>query len=229
MYEQYRGKRVVANRSGQRGLVRQALPVPQRRASGIFAALAAGVLLAAVLVLFLQVQGFVNHLEAQWAADTGGDTRLRALNQHMEALQTKFNALLADSVEVRLKALEKSVESGKVALEDLRAFESLKNDLQTLEAYTERAGTTLGLDSARQEHGRYQPMAAGQAAALHKTDLKGELAELKTLFYGCLAALAVALLALARYWANQRRAIRQLELLATLPMLAGPPPSDRSR
>jgi hypothetical protein len=222
MHEHYRGERVATELLRQHGAIRQNLPAPQGRGIGLFAAVAGCLLLASILILFLQVQGFLGHLEAKLAAETSGGNRLHALNQHMEALQGKFSALLADSVEVRLKALEQSVETGKVGADDLRIFESLKNDLQALQSYAQRSGAT-GLDYARLEHDRYRAVAAS-APTPRGNELQSELLELKTLFYGCLAVLAVALLALYSYWSSQRRNLRRLELLATLPMLAGPPP-----
>ncbi len=215
---------MAVDRLRQRGMVRQALPATRSRGTGILAALACCLLLASVLILFFQVRGFLGHLETRLSAESGGDNRLRAINQHMEALQGKFNALLAESVELRLKTLEKNVESGKVVADDLRTFESLRIDLKALESYAQSSGA-MGLDYARQEHGRYQALAT-QQPVLRNDELKGELAELKTLFYGCLAVFAVALLAMASYWSSQRRTIRRLETLAAPPPMLASPPSD---
>ena len=220
MYEKYRGERVSAEILHPHGLSREVLPVHRGRATGFLAAIAACLLLASILVLFLQVQGFVSHLEAKWAAETGGSKRLHAINEQVEALQGKFNSLLAESVELRLKALERSVESGRVAVDDLRTFESLRADLLTLENYADRVGAK-DFDYPSQEHDRYQAIAASPPP-LRNTALKSELAELKVLFYGFLGVLAVALLAMFRYWLIQRRAIRRLERLAIPPMLASP-------
>jgi hypothetical protein len=229
MYEHKRGGRAATGLTRHEGVPRQVLPVPGRRGPGIFAALAACLLLASVLILFLQVQGFLGHLEARLTVESGGDRRLNALNQHMEALQVRFNALLAESVEVRLKDLERNIDAGKVGTADLQVFESLKNDLKTLESYAQRNGA-LGFDYPSREHSRYQAVVAvapATAAPAPNQVLRSEVLEIRQLLYGLLAALAMALLAAANYWWNQRRNIRRLTLLVAPPLLVSPPSESR--
>lgn len=232
MHEHKRGGRAATGLARHEGHPRQVLPVPSRRGPGIFAAFAACLLLASVLILFLQVQGFLGQLEARLAVENGGDRRLHALNQHMEALQVRFNALLAESVEVRMKDLERNIDAGKVGTADLQVFESLKNDLKTLESYAQRTGA-LGFDYPQREHSRYQavatvaPAAAVAATPASNQALRSEVLEIRQLLYSLLAALALALLAGVNYWLNQRRNIRRLTLLVAPPLLAAPPSESR--
>jgi len=57
------------------------------------------------------------------------------MNQQMDSLRGKLNNILADSVEIRIKSLEKSIAEGKVSAGDVETFQSLQNDLRTLEDY----------------------------------------------------------------------------------------------
>lgn len=140
-------------------------PVPRRRVR-VAAAIALLLLWATVLLLFFQVHGFLDRVEAQLRAQaTSGDGRIRAIRQQMDALQDKFNALLAESVEVRLKNLEKSVAVGRVGAEDLKAFQELKDDLRALETYAAR-NEGQGLDTLWIDHPACVPCRsrAGQCA-----------------------------------------------------------------
>jgi hypothetical protein len=218
MYERYRGKRVAAELLCRQEVARHSVPVAQGRRISIFAAMASCLLLALVLVLFFQVRGFLAHLETRLAVESGGNTRIHAIGQHMEALQGKFNALLAESVEMRLKTLEKSVETGKVGAVDLRTFEVLKNDLELLENYAVRSGA-LGFDYAQQEHSRFRAVPETKPI-VRNDELMNEILALRSLFYLCLATLGLSVVIAGGYWLHQRKKVRWLESMAAhRPML----------
>jgi biopolymer transport protein ExbB/TolQ len=228
MYERYQGERATTQVLCHPELAERPVPRVPVRAPGLFPVLAACLLLASVLVLFFQVRGFLDHVESRLVSESAsGNLRLRAMGQQMEALRGKFHGLLAESVEMRLKSLEKIVESGKVSADDLRAFEELQKDLKALENYAGMPGA-VGLDYPVQEHSRFRPMAPPQAAP--SSQLMAEVVELKTLFYFCLAGLAAGTLALViYYWVRRRRYARYIRDLAeTLPLLPRQSPNGGS-
>lgn len=184
----------------------------------IIAAVTACLLLTLVLVLFFQVQDFLGRIETQLAVEPGADPRLRAIGLQMETLRGRFNGLLAESIEMRLKSLEKSVEAGKVTADDLRQFEELQRDLRLLETY---AGTpeAAKLDYAEREHSRYRPAPTSQAG--RNEPLINEVLEIKLLVNACLVSIALSVLILVGYyWKRHRAEVRYLRGMAgQVPML----------
>jgi hypothetical protein len=227
MYERYRGKRVATELLCRQEVARRSVPAAQGRRISIFAAMASCLLIALVLVLFLQVRGFLTHLEARLAVESGGNTRIHAISEHMEALQGKFNALLAESVEMRLKTLEKSVETGKVGVDDLRTFETLKDDLKLLENYAVRSGA-LSFDYAQQEHSRFRAIPETKPI-VRNDELMNEILALRRLFYLCLTALVLSVVIVGGYWLSQRRKARWLESMGTHQIMLTEQSSDRPR
>lgn len=195
------------------------MPKIPGRATPLFAVLAGCLLLVSALVLFFEVRSFLGHLESRLAV--GGHGRLQAMSQQMEALRGRFNGILAESIEVRLKALEKNLAAGKVGADDLRAFEELQKDIAILERYAGSGGPAV-LNEAG-EHDRFRALRSPQPG-IRDTDLVNEVAELKHLFYFCLAGLATGTgMMLGYYWVNQRRCLRAHRV----PLLT-PPESDLS-
>ena len=148
---------------------------------------------AAVLALLLAAlvwgrsHQFLTHLETRLSAEAGGTARLQAMTRQMENLRGKFNGLLAESIEARLKALEKSLETGRIGADELRSFEELQKDLGLLE-HSARRGEALGLDYAQREHARFRPVPDG-TPVVRNEELLSEVLELKSLLYLCAAGL----------------------------------------
>lgn len=179
-------------------------------------------MLAVMLALFWQFHAELDGLESRLAMETGSGERLKALGSQMNILRDRLHGLMADSVEIRLKSLERSIAAGKISGDDLLVFQTLQNDLKTLESY-ERAPGSPGLESRAREHPRYQ--AAG--VVLVKGDLLREISRLRTLLYLCVTGLLAAGGALAgRYWISSRRhAVLNNPAAARAPLLNGRPPS----
>lgn len=170
------------------------------------AALFGLLVLTVALALFGFLYGELNTLETRVITAGRGGERLKAMGQQMEVLRDRLHGLMADSVEIRLKALDRSIAAGKVNGDDLILFQSLQNDLKTLEAYATTPGSR-GIDYTPREHPRYQPAGAAASAVLTNGDLLQEIARLRTLLYLCLGGLmAAGGYAVARYWLGARRA-----------------------
>jgi hypothetical protein len=113
----------------------------------------------------------------------------------LDALQGRLAGLMKDSVERKLRMLEKSVQNGDFGAEDLKLLEDLKTELAFLRNYAAVGGDlqTLG------EHERYRmsPDASG-IASTEKIDR--ELVEFKNLVYLGVAAFGVSALMLGGAW-----------------------------
>ena len=207
MSQSRQGKLDHAGSSGQQLALRAELAAPVARPRAL-ALLAGFLLLVLVLVLFFQINAFLSGLEARLAIGSGGEARLSAMSQQMDSLKGKLNGLLADSVEIRLKTLEKNVSAGKVSADDLDAFHSLQRDLNLLEDYALAAGSAV-LDYDRNEHPRFQPLAGSASAVLPSNhELVNEIARLKGLFYLCLTGLATGTgLLTIRYFRGKGRSL----------------------
>jgi hypothetical protein len=165
-----------------------------------------------------------DRLEAAMTVPPEGRARIMAINQQMEALQGKFGVLLAESVEMRLKTLQRSIEMGKVSASDIAAFEQLKNDLTLLEDYAERSGAN-GLDGALLEHARFQQTPG--SGMVRNEALMDEVLRVKNLLYFCAASLAATTVLISGYWLRQRsRTFRLHSEIAAVPMLAKMPGRD---
>jgi len=216
MTQSYQGEH--AAKSTQRQLVadagrsRSSMTTPR-----LLTILAALLLLAAVIFLFFQINVLLADVEYRLNSDASGEGRLRSMNQQMDSLRGKLNNILADSVEIRIKSLEKSIAEGKVSAGDVETFQSLQNDLRTLEDYAFFGGAPL-LEEGRLEHPRYQAMGVARMPALSNQAMMAEVARLRQLFYLCLTGLVLGTGVLAtRYAWLKRRNPR---------MLAAPPPKQ---
>lgn len=161
-------------------------------------------LLAGVFALFLQFRGELETLESSVIRESGGGERLRAMSRQMEVLRDRLHGLMADSVEIRLKTLERNLAAGKVNGDDLILFQTLQNDMQSLEAYA-MAPNASGLDYAAREHPRFQPVGVAGTVLTHG-EMLGEISRLRTLLYLCLTGfLAAGGVAAARCWIGFRK------------------------
>lgn len=226
MYHQHQGERMAAELICQPQGPWHPTPLTRSWKARIVAFLAVCLLLGSALVLLVQVQGFLSHVETRLSLEAGGDSRLRAMSQHLQELRGKFHGLLEESVETRLKALEKTVASGKVNPDDLKLFGELQKDIEALESYAIVEGAQ-SLDYSLREHDRFRALAPSSAPP-RSDELLREAGELKSLIYLCVAGLMTGTaLMLGYYWAGQRRNARYLESMAMrTPLL--PPPMEQT-
>lgn len=185
-----------------------------------------GIALLLVLTsVFFQLYRDINRLESTVAmGSVAGMERLRVMGQQMDTLRDRLHGLMAESVEIRLKTLDRNIASGKVGTEDLILFQALQNDLKSLETYASVTGGA-GLDGESNEHARYKTASGMTTAALAQSEMLKEISRLRTLLYLCLTGLVAGGGVLgARYWiASQRPAA------LTHPRSAKPPLLSRTR
>lgn len=144
------------------------------------------VLLIASFYLLYQLGGYLTEMERRLTASSGGEARVVAMGREMDQLKSRLNGLLADSVEIRIKSLERAVAEGRVSTEEIQAFTVLQNDLNLLENYSHASGGALP-DSRRNDHARYQPVQV--SSALTNQQLLEDVARIRGLFYLCLSGL----------------------------------------
>ena len=161
----------------------------------------------AIVALFYQLHNELGMLESKLASVSGGE-RLEAMSQQMDGLRNRLHGLMADSVEIRLKGLERNLSSGRVTADDLQLFDVLQADIKALEAYSNQPGSP-GLNDEVREHPRYQAAvaaAAGSDVLLTKADMLKEISRLRTLLYLCLTGfVASGGIFVGRYWLGGRR------------------------
>ena len=169
-------------------------------------------ILAGLLTLFQELNGELDALEARLVQETGGE-RLHTIGQQMDTLRDRLHGLMADSVEIRLKNLERNLAEGRVSPEDLKLFDTLQNDLKALETYAEASGGR-SLEYESSEHPRYQHGAASattvtttaSAIPMPKADMLKEISRLRTLLYLCLTGLVgTGGVLVGRFWIQGRR------------------------
>lgn len=160
---------------------------------------------AVILALFFQLHAQLIDMESRLVTEPMGGGRLNAMGQQMEVLRNRLHGLLADSVEIRLKSLERDISMGKVSVEDLRLFDTLQNDLKALESYSSSSGS-IGIEEAIREHPRYQSLNLASGAAIAHGEMLKEISRLRILLYLCLTGFIAGGAVLAgRYWVESRR------------------------
>ncbi len=163
--------------------------------------------LGVILTLFVLVEQTLDTLEAGLKpAHRSSDTRIQAINEQMESLHGKFSLLLAESVELKLKALSRDMEAGKLNPEDARLFSELEKELLLLEQYSDALGPDQ-LESSKLEHPRFKAIAPvaspsdiPREAPHQDNELARHISRLRHIVYFSLLALGVTLLILVGRW-----------------------------
>ncbi len=200
------------------------LPVPVKKIHWK-SILAACISLGLILILFIRVEQALDTLEAGLKpARHSSDARLQAINEQMDSLHEKFSLLLAESVEMKLKALSKDMEAGKLDPDDAHLFGELEKELQLLQQYSATRGPGQ-LESARLEHARFKPLAPPAAtdarpeSSPDATELSRQISRLRNMVYLSLTALGICLVILAGYWSRPTPGLpdRSADSLKSLP------------
>jgi hypothetical protein len=175
----------------------QPIPVKGRNWKAILVGICGLVL---ILFLFVHVEKALDTLEAGLKPIHHADSpRLQAINQQMESLHGRFSVLLAESVEMKLKALSRDMEQGKLTQEDAPLFSELEKELQMLQQYSANLEPDQ-LDSNRLEHPRFKPVPIAEESKPARDIISAQFIELRNIVYFSLSALGVTLLALLGYW-----------------------------
>ncbi|MBS1212649.1 MAG: hypothetical protein H6R26_1266 [Proteobacteria bacterium] len=154
-----------------------------------------------------------SHLLARFepgATRVGGDSdKIRLYSQQLASLQERMTGFIADSVETRLRALERNVAAGTVGAAEIKAFEDLRNELKLLESYTSGKDRFL-IEPSLRDHPRFQ-MTPGSSQTISKGELFGEVVELKNLTYFSIASCGLVACMIGGYWWQQNARAKRLE------------------
>jgi hypothetical protein len=210
--------RHVANLIRRERLPTHAMPVLpfQRVRYWAFALMA--LILVVSLYLLLSTGQIIERFQGRLAAVEDSDTiRIHQYNQKLEALQDRMTAFVADSVENKLKILEKNVTEGTVGVQEIKTLEELKGEVKLLEKYSVGRKGNL-TDSTRLDHARFQ-ITPGTQNITASEDLLHEVSQMKRLLYLGIASCGFVGFLIGGYWWQTNSRIKRLSRELPLPRL----------
>ena len=178
---------------------------PAQRGAWLFGLLIACIILTIGYQIKIELDGLETRL-----LQPAGNPRLDAISQQMSGLRGRLHGLMADSVEMRLKSLERNLATGHINGDDLQVFQSLQRDLQSLETFAGSPdGAMIGVGQA--DHPRYQALAAAVPGLAGNAELLQEISRLRTLLYLCLTGLVVGGVVASRSWIASHQSHSRLD------------------
>ena len=165
--------------------------------------------LAVSLYLLINTSQMAARFQVKLASVEDSDTlRIRQYNQKLEELQDRMTVFVADSVETKLKTLEKNVTDGSVGIQEIKILEDLKGEVQLLEKYASGRGGKL-TDSSRLDHPRFQ-ITPGTQSTTSGSDLLYEVSQMKRLLYLSIASCGFVGFLIGGYWWQSNSRIKRL-------------------
>ena len=165
--------------------------------------------LAVSLYLLINTSQMAARFQVKLASVEDSDTlRIRQYNQKLEELQDRMTVFVADSVETKLKTLEKNVTDGSVGTQEIKILEDLKGEVQLLEKYSSGRGGKL-TDSSRLDHPRFQ-ITPGTQSTTSGGDLLYEVSQMKRLLYLSIASCGFVGFLIGGHWWQSNSRIKRL-------------------
>jgi len=167
-------------------------------------------MLAFSLYLFLNTNQLFERFQGRLTDVEDRDAlRIRQYNEKLETLQNRMAVFVADSVETKLKTLEKNVTAGTVGSQEIKTLEELKGEVKLLETYS--AGKRANLtDPARLDHARFQTTPGSENALVAGGDLLYEVSQMKRLLYLGIASCGFVGLMIGGYWWQINARVKRL-------------------
>lgn len=157
-------------------------------------------LLALSFYLFLNTQYLFERFQGRLAGVEDSDAlRIRQYNEKLESLQNRMTVFVADSVETKLKSLERNVTAGTVGAQEIKTLEELKGEVKLLEDYSAGKHGKL-LDPSRLDHARFQSIPGSDNNTAPAGDLLYEVSQIKRLLYLGIASCGLVGLMIGGYW-----------------------------
>ena len=155
--------------------------------------------LAVSLYLLINTSQMAARFQVKLASVEDSDTlRIRQYNQKLEELQDRMTVFVADSVETKIKTLEKNVADGSVGSQEIKILEDIKGEVKLLEKYSSGRGGRL-TDSSRLDHPRFQ-ITPGTQSTTSGGDLLYEVSQMKRLLYLSIASCGFVGFLIGGYW-----------------------------
>ena len=165
-------------------------------------------MMAVSIYLFLSTNRIFERLQGSLSVVEDGDARrIRQYNEKLESLQDRMTVFVADSVETKLKTLEKNVTAGTVGTQEIKTLEELKGEVKLLQNYSSGKHANL-TDPSRLDHPRFQTTPGSQATAT-SGDLLYDVSQMKRLLYISIASCGfVGFMIGGHWWHSASRAKR---------------------
>jgi len=164
--------------------------------------------LAVSLYLLINTSHMATRFQVKLASVEDSDAvRIRQYNQKLEELQDRMTVFVADSVETKLKTLEKNVTDGSVGTQEIKILEDLKGEVKLLEKYSSGKGGRL-TDSSRLDHPRFQ-ITPGTQSTTSSGDLLYEISQMKRLLYLSIASCGFVGFLIGGYWWQSNSRIKR--------------------
>lgn len=178
-------------------------------------------MMAVSIYLFLSTNQILARFQGSLSEVEDNDAkRIQFYNEKLEALQDRMTVFVADSVETKLKALEKNVTSGTVGTQEIKTLEELKGEVKLLQNYSTGKRGNL-TDPARLDHARFQ-VTPGTQNVTSSGDLLYEVSQMKRLLYLSIASCGFVGLMIGGYWWHSATRIRRLAVhKSSHPLLVG--------
>jgi hypothetical protein len=194
----------------RRDLEPEAIPLdaPSQRARYWAFALMA-MMLAVSLYLFLNTSQMFERFQGRLGDVEDGDARrIQQYNEKLESLQNRMTVFVADSVENKIRSLERNVAAGTVGAQEIKTLEELRGEVKLLENYSvgRRANLT---DPARLDHARFQATPGSENIA-SGGDLLYEVSQMKRLLYISIASCGLVGLMIGGYWWQTAARVKRL-------------------
>lgn len=166
-------------------------------------------MLVTSLYLYISTNQLYERIHADLVETEDGDAkRIRQYNEKLQTLQDRMTVFVADSVETKLKSLEKNVTTGTVGTQEIKALEELKGEVKLLEKYSYGRHANL-TDPMRLDHSRFQIIPSTEPAPV-EGDLLNEVSKVKHLLYFSIASCGFVGFMLGGYWWRSHSSIKRL-------------------
>jgi len=166
------------------------------------------ILMMAVVMVILSASkplgGILNQYERILSAEASGMERLPQLKRQIEILEKQMVSLSSSSIETRLKAIEKAINTGELSVEEISTLQQLSNDFQTLKSYMfDNPEDLVKLKTLQRD---YSELVRSKDNYMTSSEVMREISFLQNMFYTILGLFGILVsLVGGSWWFSVRR------------------------
>lgn len=166
------------------------------------------ILMMAVVMVILSASkplgGILNQYERILSAEASGMERLPQLKRQIEILEKQMVSLSSSSIEARLKAIEKAINTGELSVEEISTLQQLSNDFQTLKSYMfDNPEDLVKLKTLQRD---YSELVRSKDNYMTSSEVMREISFLQNMFYTILGLFGILVsLVGGSWWFSVRR------------------------
>ncbi len=175
----------------------------------LFVVLIVGLVCISAQIVFLyRSEAPGNYRSGLWLSSSAVSLNSNSVVRDIEFIKGQMNLLITGAMESKIQQLEQSLKSGIISRGDLATLQDLKENLNTLKAYSVRnASTAAGLlGGADRTQG---PMQA--QTLLYSDKLLEEISNIKNLFYISIISWSGVILIIGGTWLRGYYRFRQIQ------------------